>query len=222
MNLDEAIESGFADDDGRLLRLPAVEADGRAIVPYGVRSLEKECIRYECGVKYLLLPDTLEEMAAEAIKDIRYVKGVVTYSGIDDPKGMEVADGVCDLHNIRRFVEFPMMELSASNKPQFDEVIISAGAEIKGTRCGCDGPITVVGDGAANVSVDGVLYVDGGETLMLFPRTRRQVKKYVVPETVKRIASGAFWGGRASAPLCSVPVSRKSVRGLLCGPRSRT
>lgn len=83
------------------MKLPAVEADGRAIVPYGVCSLEKECIRYEHGVKHLLLPDTLEEMAAEAIKDIPYVKGVAAYSEIDDPKGMEAADGVCDLYSVR-------------------------------------------------------------------------------------------------------------------------
>lgn len=63
------------------------------------------------------------------------------------------------------------------DKPQFDGVVISAGAEIKGIRCGCDGSTMVVGEGTANVSVDGVLYTDGGETLMLFPRTRKQVKK---------------------------------------------
>ncbi len=192
MNLEEAIRSGFADDSGRLREIPAIEPDGRAIVPYGVRSLGKGCIRYGSKVKYLLLPDTLEVMAAEAIEDIRYVKGVVTYSVSDDPRDMEIVEGVCDLRRVRRFEAFPMMGVSYSNEPLFDEVIISAGAEINSTRYGCDGPIKVVGDGMANVSVDGVLYTDGGETLALFPPTQKPVKKFVVPESVKRIAPGAF------------------------------
>lgn len=192
MNLEEAIQAGYANDSGLLKKLPAIEPDGRAIIPYGVRHLAKDCIRYDSKVKYLLLPDTLEIMAAEAIKDIQYVKGVATYKASDDPKSMAIADGVCDLRSVKRFVAFPMMGNSASRKPLFDEVVISADAEVKGAQSGCDGSIIVVGDGKANVSVDGVLYTDGGKTLMLFPPTQKPVKEFVVPETVKRIAPGAF------------------------------
>lgn len=46
MNLDEAIEAGFADIDGRLLTLPDIDANGRAIVPYGVRTLGRGCINF--------------------------------------------------------------------------------------------------------------------------------------------------------------------------------
>ena len=85
MNLDEAIEAGLADIDGRLLTLPDIDANGRAIVPYGVRTLGKGCIRFKSKLEYLLLPDSLEELEEEAIHCIVHVKGVATYSHNDDP-----------------------------------------------------------------------------------------------------------------------------------------
>ena len=192
MNLEEAIRLGFVDDDERLSKIPDIEPDGRAIVPYGVRSLAEDCISYQSEIEYLLLPDTLEEMEPKAIHDVRSLKSVVTYSENDDPRDIETIDGVCDLRSVRRFVEFPSMKSSLSREPLFEKVIISAEAEIQSTRCGCDGPIAVVGDGEANISVDGILYTDGGETLGLFPPTKKTVKKYRIPDTVKQIAPFAF------------------------------
>lgn len=189
MNLDEAIEAGFADIDGRLLTLPDIDANGRAIVPYGVRTLGKGCIRFKSKLEYLLLPDSLEELEEEAIHCIVHVKGVATYSHNDDPMNMEVADGLCDLRSIKRFAAFPLMGGTYNRGEQlFDKIIISSVAEIGDTKLGCDGPISVVGDGAANISIDGVLYTDGGETLALFPPTHETVEKFVVPDTVKSIA----------------------------------
>lgn len=193
MNLDEAIEAGFADIDGRLLTLPDIDANGRAIVPYGVRTLGKGCINFYSKLEYLLLPDSLEELEKEAIHCIVHVKGVATYSHNDDPMNMEVADGLCDLRSIKRFAAFPLMGGTYNNGEQlFDEITISSVAEIGDTKLGCDGPISVVGDEAANVSIDGVLYTDGGETLALFPPTHETVEKFVVPDAVKRIAPHAF------------------------------
>lgn len=193
MNLDEAIEAGLADIDGRLLTLPDIDANGRAIVPYGVRTLGKGCIRFKSKLEYLLLPDSLEELEEEAIHCIVHVKGVATYSHNDDPMNMEVANGLCDLRSIKRFAAFPLMGGTYNRGEQlFDEIIISAVAEIGDTKLGCDGPISVVGDGTANVSIDGVLYTDGGETLALFPPTHETVEKFVVPDAVKRIAPYAF------------------------------
>lgn len=193
MNLDEAIEAGFADIDGRLLTLPDIDTNGRAIVPYGVRTLGKGCINFYSKLEYLLLPDSLEELEEEAIHCIVHVKGVATYSHNDDPTNMEVADGLCDLRSIKRFAAFPLMGGTYNKGEQlFDEIIISSVAEIGDTKLGCDGPISVVGDEAANVSIDGVLYTDGGETLALFPPTHETVEKFVVPGAVKRIAPYAF------------------------------
>lgn len=192
MDLSEAIRAGYVDDSGRLSKLPAIQLDGRAIIPYGVRSLGKGCIHNEGRVKYLFLPDTLEEMEAEAVTAIRCAKGVVTYSASDDPMDMEITDRVCDLRGVRRFTELPMMGPSVWDKPLFDEVIISADAEIKAIRRGCDGPIKVVGEGTANASVGGALCFDNGETLALFPHARKPINEFVVPETVKRIAPRAL------------------------------
>ncbi len=225
MKVEEVIRKVHVRAGGRLQSFESVDSNGRMVVPYGVIVLAEDSIRNKDAIKYLLIPETVETLESGALDGCRRVLGVATYSAGDDPATMEVVDGVCDFSCVKRFESFPHLgdPLVVSH---FKEVVISADAEIGDTSRGCDAPIRVVGGGSLNASAGGALYTDAGKTLALFPPSSRRTKRFVVPESVTRIAKGAFLGANVAEvelgpnieQVCSDAFSYSRVESVVISP----
>lgn len=225
MKVEEVVRKVHVRAGGRLQSFESVDSSGRMVVPYDVVVLAKDSIRNKDAIKYLLIPETVETLESGALDGCRHVLGVAIYSAGDDPATMEVADGVCDLSCVKRFESFPHLgdPLVVSH---FKEVIVSADAEIGDTSRGCDAPIRVVGSGPLSASVGGVLYADAGKTLALFPPSSRRTKRFVTPDSVTRIAKGAFLGANVAEvelgpnieQVCSEAFSYSQIESLIISP----
>ena len=225
MKVEEVVRKVHVRAGGRLQSFESVDSSGRMVVPYDVVVLAKDSIRNKDAIKYLLIPETVETLESGALDGCRRALGVATYSADDDPATMEVADGVCDLSCVKRFESFPHLgdPLVVSH---FKEVVVSADAGIDDTSRGCDAPIRVVGSGSLSASVGGVLYADAGKTLALFPPSSRRTKRFVTPDSVTRIAKGAFLGANVAEvelgpnieQVCSEAFSYSQIESLIISP----
>lgn len=219
MNLEDAKQSGYVDGEDRLVKLPRPNANGRIIVPYGVRSIGGTGVEVEWGGVYhqldkaaLLLPDSVKEIHK---LDLGLRLGaspasVTTYSGDDDPASIGLTEGF-DFSSVERFGVFPPFNCSYYKEVQEeyeghvysrllysqpveapDGLTVSSDAVFEEFGGGSVCSVRVIGDGVNNVSVDGVLYTDGGEVLVRYPGSKPRVSEFKVPETVGSIASCAF------------------------------
>lgn len=219
MNLEDAKQSGYVDGGDRLVRLPRPDANGRIIVPYGVRSIGGTGVKVKWDGVYnqldkaaLLLPNTLKEIHK---LDLGLRLGaspasVTTYSEDDDPTSMGLTEGF-DFSSVERFGVFPPFNCSYYKEVQEeyeghvysrllysepveppDGLTVSSDAVFEEFGGGSVCSVRVIGDGVNNVSVDGVLYTDGGEVLVRYPCSKPRVNEFKVPETVGSIASCAF------------------------------
>ena len=201
------------DEQGGLRGIPPHSTcDGRLVIPYNVRILRSGSFDSPAHGSFtsIMLPSTLESIEEDDLRPYyqKYtsrpwsrrmdvfippqespvaVKSVTTYSESDDPRMMPLSDAF-DFSSVKFFESFPPFNMDGSR-----EVLVSAGANFRlFNRCS-HGQVRVVGEGDLNFVEDGVLYVDGGETLARFPAMEGASSVDVAaPEGVAFIADHAF------------------------------
>ncbi len=200
------------DEQGGLRAVPCSTRDGRLIIPYNVRILRSGSFDSPGAGSFtsIMLPSTLEAIEEDDLRPFckRYtasawsrrldtfippqdepaaIESVTTYGESDDPRTMPLSDAF-DFSSVKYFRSFPPCKMDSGR-----EVLVSAGATFElFNRCS-HGQVRVVGEGDLNFVEDGVLYVDGGETLARIPAMEGVSSVEVAaPKGVAFIADHAF------------------------------
>lgn len=225
------------DEQGGLKAVTQMTRDRRLIIPYNVRILRSGSFDCDAGsFTSIMLPSTLEAIEEDDLRPFceRYtasawsrrldtfippqdepaaVEAVTTYGESDDPRTMPLSDAF-DFSSVKYFRSFPPCKMDSSR-----EVLVSAGATFElFNRCS-HGQVRVVGEGDLNFVEDGVLYVDGGETLARFPAMEGVSSVDVAaPKGVAFIADHAFTNLGARSVVVSLASKPRLWREGFEGP----
>lgn len=173
---------------------PLVDDNGVAVVPYGVTSLGRQCLRYD--VKILFIPETVEALEERLGGYLPEFSTIVSYQGMGIPDISSYHEGVVDLRFIKRFAEFPPF---VNKYEKMQNFIVGDDFEIIEIQNYHDGscPVEVIGNQGPIVAIDGALYKDNGETLVYYPQPQGPSSVISLSDKTTAIGKRAFSGVRA-------------------------